>query len=223
MKIHLEEIGRELKSILTGKTLDTLLLPLIFALSNAFFGLTVGAFSALGLSIVLVLIRLIQKRPWGYTFAGLALVGMAAGLSLITKEAVNYFLPALISSALLILASLISLILKKPLAAWVSHLTRGWPLDWFWRDDIRPAYSEVTWAWVTFIVIRFGLQLTLFLRGQANTLAWTETLLGWPVTLLVLVISYIYGIWRLRRLGGPGVGEFKADSPPPWEGQKRGF
>ena len=223
MKISFEEVGQELKSILTGKTLDTLLLPLIFALSNAIFGLTVGALSALGLSLVLVLIRLIQKRPWGYTLAGLALVAMAAGLSLITKEAVNYFLPALITSALLILASLVSLILRKPLAAWVSHLTRGWPLEWFWRDDIRPAYLEVTWAWATLFVLRFGLQLTLFLRGQANTLAWTETLLGWPVTLLVLVTSYIYGIWRLRKLGGPGVEEFNADSPPPWEGQKRGF
>ena len=223
MKISFEEVGQELKSILTGKTLDTLLLPLIFALSNAVFGLTVGALSALGLSLVLVLIRLIQKRPWGYTLAGLALVAIAAGLSLITKEAVNYFLPALITSALLTLASLVSLILRKPLAAWVSHLTRGWPLEWFWRDDIRPAYLEVTWAWATLFVLRFGLQLTLFLRGRANTLAWTETLLGWPVTLLVLVTSYIYGIWRLRKLGGPGVEEFNADSPPPWEGQKRGF
>jgi hypothetical protein len=121
------------------------------------------------------------------------------------------------------LAALTSLILGKPLAAWASHLTRGWPLDWFWRDDVRPAYSEVTWAWMIFFLLRLGLQLTLYLQGQVSTLAWTESLLGWPVTLIILVSSYIYGIWRLRQLGGPGVDEFIAQTPPPWQGQTRGF
>lgn len=223
MKINFKEIGQELKSILTGKTLDTLLLPLSFALTNTIFGLTVGAFAALGLSVVLVIIRLIQKRPWGYTFAGLGLVGTAVGLTLLTQDAVSYFLPALITSALLILVSLTSLIIRKPLAAWASHLTRGWPLAWFWREDIRPAYREVSWSWTVFFMVRFGLQLTLFLKGQAATLAWTESLLGWPVTVLVLILSYIYGIWRLHKLGGPGVEEFIAGSPPPWKGQRRGF
>jgi hypothetical protein len=40
---------------------------------------------------------------------------------------------------------------------------------------------------------------------------------------MVLVASYIYGIWRLRQLGGPGVEEYKEDKKPPWKGQSRGF
>jgi hypothetical protein len=223
MKINIKEIGQELKSVLTGNTLDALLLPLAFALTNAFFGLTTGAMAALGLGFLLMLIRLARKQAWTYTLAGMALVGVATGLSLLTKDAVNYFLPALITSSLLVLAALTSLILGKPLAAWASHLTRGWPLDWFWRDDVRPAYSEVTWAWMIFFLLRLGLQLTLYLQGQVSTLAWTESLLGWPVTLIILVSSYIYGIWRLRQLGGPGVDEFIAQTPPPWQGQTRGF
>lgn len=223
MKINIKEIGQELKSVLSGKTLDALLLPLAFALTNAFFGLITGALAALGLGLLLITIRLIRKQAWSYTLAGMALVGVAAGLSLLTKEAVNYFLPALITSSLLVLATLTSLILGKPLAAWASHLTRGWPLDWFWREDVRPAYNEVTWAWMVFFLLRLGLQLTLYLQGQVSTLAWTESLLGWPVTLIVLVSSYIYGIWRLRQLGGPGVDEFIAQTPPPWQGQTRGF
>jgi hypothetical protein len=223
MKINFKEIGEELKSVLTGNTLDALLLPLAFALTNALFGLTAGALAALGLGLLLMLIRLIRKQAWAYTLAGMALVGVAAGLSLLTKEAVNYFLPNLITSSLLVLATLISLILGKPLAAWASHLTRGWPLDWFWRDDVLPAYREVTWAWMVFFLLRLGLQLALYLQGQVSTLAWTETLLGWPVTLIVLVASYVYGIWRLRQLGGPGVDEFIAQTPPPWKGQTRGF
>lgn len=223
MKSDLKEIGQELKSILTGKTLDALILPLVFALTNAAFGLIVGAITALGLSLVLGLLRMIKKQPWGYSLAGLVLVGIAVGLTLLTQDAINYFLPALVTSAFLILAALISLLIGKPLAAWASHLTRGWPRDWFWRKDILPAYREVTFAWLIFFIARFGLQFILYLKDQLSALTWIETLLGWPVTLLVLVLSYIYGVWRLRRLGGPGVEEYLAGSPPPWKGQTRGF
>ncbi len=223
MKSNLSEIGQELKSILTGKTLDALILPLVFALTNAAFGLTVGAITALGLSLVLGVRRIIKKQPWGYSLAGMVLVGIAVGLTLLTQDAINYFLPALVTSAFMILAAGISLLIGKPLAAWASHLTRGWPRDWFWRKDILPAYREVTFAWLVFFIARFGLQLTLFLKGQLSALTWIETLLGWPVTLLVLVLSYIYGVWRLRRLGGPGVEEYIAGSTPPWKGQTRGF
>ncbi|QRN83452.1 DUF3159 domain-containing protein [Chloroflexota bacterium] len=223
MKFDLKEIGQELKSILTGKTLDALILPLVFALTNAAFGLTVGAITALGLSLVLGVLRIIKKQPWGYSLAGLVLVGIAVGLTLLTQDAINYFLPALVTSAFMILAALISLLIGKPLAAWVSHLSRGWPRDWFWRKDIHPAYREVTIAWLVFFLARFGLQLTLYLKDQLSALTWIETLLGWPVTLLVLVLSYIYGVWRLRRLGGPGVEEYIAGSTPPWKGQTRGF
>jgi len=46
---------------------------------------------------------------------------------------------------------------------------------------------------------------------------------GWPATILLLVISYIYGQNRLEALRGPSVEEFKKGTPPPWNGQQRGF
>lgn len=124
---------------------------------------------------------------------------------------------------LIALGTLVSLMIGKPVAAWLSHLTRGWPLEWFWRADVKPAYREVTWIWALLIAARLGIQVYLFQRGDAAALAWANTLLGWPVTIAVLVLSYIYGIWRLRSLGGPGVHEFRAGKNPPWEGQTRGF
>lgn len=209
--------------MLSGATVDALLPPIVFAIMNALFGLTAGAIAAIGLSLILVIIRLVKKQKWLYALAGLLLVGLASGLSLLTQNASSYFIPAMATSLLLTLAAIISNLVNKPLAAWASHLTRGWPLDWFWRDDIKPAYKEVTWAWAGFFLLRLTLQVYLFTQGQVGTLAWTETLLGWPVTILVLVGSYIYGIWRLRKLAGPGVDEYQEGKAPPWKGQTRGF
>jgi len=122
----------------------------------------------------------------------------------------------------LIIIATVSLVINKPLAAWASHLTRGWPLKWFWRDDIKPAYREVTIFWIIFLVMRLSIQIYIYRLGESN-LTWANILLGWPFTITILLISYIYGIWRLKKLGGPGVEEYKKNKKPPWDGQKRGF
>jgi hypothetical protein len=219
----LREIGEELKSVLSGRTIDALLPPLVFVLANAVFSLEVAVLAALALALFLAVLRVFRKQSWYYALGGLLGVGLAAGLALLTQNASSYFLPAIIGSALLSLVALVSIFIGKPLAAWLSHLTRGWPLEWFWRWDVKPAYQEVTWMWALLIAVRLVIQILLYQRGDATTLGWANFVLGWPVTIAVLVLSYVYGIWRLRRLGGPGVHEFREGKDPPWEGQTRGF
>jgi hypothetical protein len=121
------------------------------------------------------------------------------------------------------LLSIVTLIIDKPLAAYASHLTRGWKLDWFWRKDVKPAYREVTFMWSLFFMIRTIIQVTLFLSDNVDALVWANTLMGLPVTVAVLVLSYIYGIWRLRKLKGPGIDEYLENKTAPFRGQTRGF
>ncbi len=223
MNKKFDEIWEELKSVLEGKTFDALLPPIVFAIANGIFGLQTAVVVAIGLSVLLGLLRVLRKQKWHYALGGLLAVSLAAGLALLTQNAASYFIPGMISSGLLVLGAVLSVIIGKPLAAWASHLTRGWPLDWFWRKDVKLAYVEVTWMWAFFFAVRLGLQIILFRQGDAAQLAWANTLLGWPVTIIVLVLSYIYGIWRLRNLGGPGVDEFQEGKDPPWKGQTRGF
>lgn len=217
------EILDELKTVVSGKTIDALFPPLIFVVINNLFDLNTAVFTALGLALIIGLNRIIRRQNWYYALGGLLGVAFASGMAFITQSAAGYFIPALVSSAFLVLAALITLLIDKPLAAWASHLSRGWPLEWFWRSDIKPAYREVTWFWALFFIMRLAIQIFIFQSGDALTLAWTNTLLGWPVIVLVLIVTYIYGIWRLKRLGGPGVEEFRAGKEPPWQGQTRGF
>lgn len=223
LKIKWDEIWDELKSVLSGSTIDALLPPIFYVIINSIFGLIPGVIAALGLAVLLGILRLVKQQKWQYALGGVLGVGLAAGLALLTQNAASYFIPAIISSGILFLIALISNLLRKPMAAWVSHLTRGWPLDWFWRQDIRLAYQEVTWLWAFFFALRLAIQIYLFQRGDTSNLVWANTLLGWPVTIVVLILSYIYGLWRLHKLGGPGVDEFEEGKDPPWEGQTRGF
>lgn len=109
------------------------------------------------------------------------------------------------------------------MAAVGSHITRGWTFEWFLRKDIKPAYTEVTIAWGLLFLARMILQIMLLRRASIVDVGLANILLGFPATFTVLILTYIYGIWRLKTLKGPGVYEFMEGKEPPWEGQKKGF
>ncbi|MBI9049968.1 MAG: DUF3159 domain-containing protein [Anaerolineaceae bacterium] len=225
MKQKLEELGTELKTVFSGKnnTLDTILPPLIFAILQAVIGLNPAILITLAVALLIMIWRVTHKQSWGYALSGVLLVAISAMFALFSKSASSFFLPDLISSAALLLVAIGSNIIGKPLAAWSSHLTRAWPRNWYWHKQIRPAYTEVTWFWALFIALRLLMQWLLYQNASAVALAWGNALLGWPVTIAVLVLSYLYGMWRLQNLAGPSVDEFEKALPPPWQGQKRGF
>jgi hypothetical protein len=78
-------------------------------------------------------------------------------------------------------------------------------------------------AWTIFFAARLLWQYSLYQAQATGQLALINTLLGWPALVILLVLSYLYGTWRLQNLHGPSVDEFRKQVPPPWEGQKRGF
>ncbi|RCW54889.1 DUF3159 domain-containing protein [Halanaerobium sp. ST460_2HS_T2] len=223
MDVNKEEILEELRSVFLNKTFDALLPPLVYAVSNSIFGLLPAVILAVTTALFNFTRRLIKKENWKYSLGGLVGVIFASSLAYLSNNASSYFIPALTSSSLFLLTALITLLVGKPLAAWASHLSRGWPLAWFWRDDVKPAYREVTIFWAIYFGLRLTIQLNLFFSEAVLNLAWVNIILGWPAISVVLIISYIYGVWRLNNLGGPGVDEFKKEKEPPWDGQKRGF
>jgi antibiotic biosynthesis monooxygenase (ABM) superfamily enzyme len=96
-------------------------------------------------------------------------------------------------------------------------------MAWFQRKDIMPAYKQVTLIWAILFTLRGVLQLNLYLKGSVGALAFTNLILGFPFTATVLLISYVYGLYKLQKLKGPSVDEFISGKEPPYQGQKKGF
>lgn len=220
------ELWEELQSVFSGrgvKLLDALLPVVVFLAANTRLGIPWALVLSVGTSILFFLFRLYQKDNLYYALGGLGAVLLAALFAFVSNSAVGFFLPGLISSSLTVVTLLVSILVKRPLAALSSHLTRSWPLSWYWHPQVRPAYSEVTLFWALGFGARLGLEFWLFQQGAAGSLGLIRTVLGWPYTILLLILSYLYGLRRLGNLGGPSVEEFKSGKEQPWEGQKRGF
>jgi hypothetical protein len=223
--VKAREILEELRMVLMGRSslLDTLLPPLLFVLLNVIWGVQVAIWASLGLAVLIAAYRLLKRQSLLYALGGAGGVALAAGAAFLLGRAEGFFLPTILSGAVTFLLCLVSVLVGRPLVALTSYVARRWPLNWYWHQKVRPAYSEVTWIWVVFFGLRLLLQFNLFQEQAANLLGVVQFLTGWPATIVLLIASYLYGTWRLRKLGGPSVEEFKADAEPPWQGQQRGF
>lgn len=219
------ELLDELRTVFAGRNsfLDAIIPPILFLLVNGLVGFQAAMWSALAVSIIIAAMRMLRKQPLTYALAGVGSVAIAIGLAWFLGKAEGFFLPGLISGSMMLLLTIASLVIRRPMVAWTSYLARRWTLEWYWHPQVRPAYNETTFAWAVFFAARLFLQYSVFQSENVTSLAATNFIMGWPATILLLIFTYLYGTWRLAKLKGPSVEEFRAGIPAPWQSQQRGF
>ncbi|MBL8079603.1 MAG: DUF3159 domain-containing protein [Anaerolineales bacterium] len=219
------ELLDEFRTVFAGQNsfLDAILPPIIFLLVNGLAGFQAAMGSALFVSVLFAIVRIIRKQSLLYAFTGVGSVLAAIGIVWLLGKSEGFFLPGLVSGSTTLLLTIASLLIRRPMVAWTSYLARRWPLDWYWHPQVQPAYSEVTFVWALFFAARLLLQFSFFESSQVNSLAIINFITGWPATILLLIFSYLYGTWRLAQLRGPSVEEFRNETPAPWQSQRRGF
>ncbi len=219
------QLVREARELVSGRAgvADGVLSPLVFVIVNAVLGLQPAIYAGMAVAIGIVIVRLVSGRPMRYAVSGLFGTAIAIAITARSGRAETYFLPGIISGAATTLALVVSLIVRRPMVAYASWATRGWPLDWYWHDRVRPAYTLVTWIWVAFFGIRTAVQSWLYVTGDVSVLGAVRIITGWPGLIALLAVTYLVGRGRLEALAGPSVEEFEQDQPGPWSVQPHGF
>ncbi len=219
------EVIDEFRSVVLsgGRFLDALLPTVIFLGTKALAGDQAAMIAALLMGGALAVFRGLRHQPVTFALLGLSGSLLAFLAAQWLQRAELFFLPDIITKAALAAVSLISVAFRRPLVAWTSHLVRRWPRHWYWHPRVLPAYNEVTVAWAGNFLLQAALQWLLLQRQDVALLAASSLLGAWPATVLLLILSYLYGTWRLARLAGPSIAEFQGRMPPPWSGQRRGF
>ena len=203
------------RDLLTDRRMlmDTVVPPIVFVGLNGWFGLRAAAIGSLALSAVLVAVRLRRRQRLLYAFSGLGGVALGVGIALWSGKAERFFLPGIITNAVMAVVCVVSILVRRPLIALSGAAIYRWPLDWYWHDRVRPAYSEITWAWAALYAAKAALQGVLIARGELGWLTVARILTGWPAFAALLVATYAYVSWRLNRLGAPTVEEWRARQP----------
>ncbi len=221
----LRELIDEFRSVVVGRgqVLDVLLPPLVYLGVQAIASAPSAALAALVVGAGLTVLRLLRRQSATYAILGLGGSVAAFAASVWLGRSELFFVPEILTRAGLAALCLVSVLARRPLVAFTSHLVRRWPRDWYWHPRVRPAYTETTLVWGLFFVFQALLQWELLETEQVAALAFASLLNGWPATVFLLVVTYLYGTWRLIRLAGPSVAEWQAGQPSPWTGQRTGF
>jgi hypothetical protein len=219
------EVFDEFRAVVLRRAqlLDAILPPLVFLAVGALASTEAAMLAALITAATFVVVRALRRQPVTYALFGLGGSALAFLAARWLQRAEVFFLPDLVIHAGLAAVCLVSVAVRRPLVAWTSHIVRRWPRAWYWHARVLPAYQEVTLAWGAFFLLLALLQWILIQQQRITWLAAAGFLNGWPATVVLLIVSYLYGTWRLARLAGPSLAEFEAGSPPPWTGQRRGF
>lgn len=222
----LREIRDELRALLDGRAGigDAIIAPIVFVLVNSFAGMPTAAYAGIAGAVIVVLYRLARRNELQYAISGLFGTGIAIAFALRSGEAQDYFLPGIVTGAGTTVLALMSILVKRPMVAYMSWVTRQWPMEWYWHPMVRPAYTRATWLWVGFFGARTAVQAWLFATDQTTALGFVRAATGWPGLILLLVATFIVGRNRLIALGGPSVADVENNTPPTaWIPQPHGF
>ena len=118
------------------------------------------------------------------------IIVISAVIALLTGRAENNFIPGFFINAGILVVTLVTLAVRRPLIGLVASLLLSDPE---WRKDraqLRVA-SIATWLWVALAVIRLGVELPLYFAGATSALAAARLITGVPLYAVILWLTWL--------------------------------
>lgn len=142
------------------------------------------------IAVVFVVIRIVRRQPLTTSVAGLVGIVISAVIALILGKPEANFIPGFFINAGILLVTVITLAIRRPLIGVVASLLLSDPE---WRSDraqLRVAYIA-TWFWVALAVIRLGVELPLYFAGATSALAAARLVTGVPLYAVILWLTWL--------------------------------
>jgi hypothetical protein len=170
--------------------LDTGIPAVIFVVVNAASSLTPAIFAALGFGVLLVALRLARKQPIQQALAGFVGIGIAAFVASRTHSAKGFFLPGILYQAVLAVAAVVSLVIRRPLIGYVMAAIDPRYAHWRSSPKLLRAMSQGTLIWGFVFLFRAVVQGLLYLADHPGWLAAVQLAQGWPLFAAALAATY---------------------------------
>jgi intracellular septation protein A len=173
--------------------------PLVFVIANSLSGLRVAIIAALVSGALVAAYRLARRQPVQQALMGMGSVAVAAAIAARTGQARGFFLLGIAAAVCYAAVFAVSLLLRRPLVGVLWEFLEPTPLppDQHWRriPTLRRAYTVATCAALAMFASRAVVQLSLFSENRTGLLAITKLLMGYPLYIGVIAVSF----WVVRR------------------------
>lgn len=152
-----------------------------------------GALTALGLSAVMGLLRLVRKDTVKHAFSGVFGVGFGVLFAMMTGNAKDFYLPGMLYTLGLALAYLITSAAGVPLLGLVLGPVFKENLSWRTRNPGRKsAYTKASYAWGLILLAKCAILFPLYFWGDTQQFGWVTVALKIPPFLLAVYLTWIF-------------------------------
>jgi hypothetical protein len=164
---------------------------LIFVAASRAVGLLVAVGAALGTATLIVLWRLVRRESVQPAVSGFIGVAVCALIAYALGESKGYFLLGIWTSLFWASVFALSVLIRRPAVGYIWRWFGGH--DDSWRDVRRAVYAfdVATLTWVLVFGARFAVQRLLYDADQTGWLVVARIAMGWPLTAVSAVVTYL--------------------------------
>ncbi|WP_081743418.1 DUF3159 domain-containing protein, partial [Arthrobacter sp. H20] len=147
--------------------------------------------AALAVAAIFSIVRLVSRSPLTQALSGLIGVAICAFVAGRTGNAEDFFVPGFFTNGAYIIAMVISVAVRWPIAGLLFGFIRGEGIDWR-KDPARVrAYTIATWIIITVLGLRLSVQMPLYFAENFVALGTTRLIMGLPLYALGLWLAWL--------------------------------
>jgi hypothetical protein len=150
---------------------------------------------SVGVTVALVLVRLIQRSTVQFVLNALIGIGIAALFAARSGEARDVFLPGILYNAGYAALFLVSIAVRWPIVGFMIGSLTGEPTEWHNDRALVKLCSRLTWLFALPCVIRVLVQYPLYAGNHIALLGTAKIFLGWPLQ----IAMFLAMAWLLSR------------------------
>ncbi|MFB1299030.1 DUF3159 domain-containing protein [Mycobacterium sp. pW049] len=164
---------------------------LVFVPVSSAFGLMPAIAAALGVATLILIWRLVRKESVQPAISGFMGVGISALIAYLVGASKGYFLLGIWTSLLWAVVFTVSVVIRRPVVGYIW----GWvnTHDRRWREvhGAVLAFDVATMVWVAVFASRFVVQHHLYDADQTGWLGVARIAMGWPLTAVAALVTYL--------------------------------
>jgi hypothetical protein len=163
-----------------------------FVAFTAAWVLTRSLYPALGaafaVALVGALVRLVQRQSVRFVVQAVVPTAIAALVAARTGRAEDVFLPGILYNGALAAVSVLTIVVRRPLLGYLVGTVLDDPTGWVRDRGLVALSSKLTAVLAVPYLLRFAVQLPLFLAGEVVWLGVAKVVLGWPLLVAALFV-----------------------------------